>query len=1058
MPLKVFGQLTQCSSSGLADRARSVGGRFLKNRVLSLRLIGFATGWVAFLAVALLPSGGRAVSAGTLDTSFNVSNKVTGSIQAMALQPDGKVIIGGGFSYYDGVWRQGLARVNADASLDLGFDPGNLVATSVRALFLYPNGKVLVAGGFSGGGRNRIARLNSNGTLDPSFDPGAGPNSDVFSLVVQPDGKIVIGGIFTSVAGQSHVRLARLYDDGTLDTNFVASADNDVHALILQPDGKLIVGGWFSHLNGTSSAFLARLDSAGGVDMSFVSSLGLPVECVDLQSNGRVLAGGLFAFSNGATLARVMPGGSLDIGFSAAITSWVQAVRVQEDGRVLIGGAFTTVNGISRPYMARLYSDGSTDPSFSATIDNTVNGIVIQPDGRFIVSGGFGTVEGVHEQGLARLFGDDQSASPSVYLNGTAFRAYQSDASVTIPVFRSGNTNLSVSVQYATSDLEAQAGPDYVSTSGTLNFAAGEVARSITVPLLNDGEIENSERFSLRLTNAVGGTLGASTNATITVLGVNSVVQIVTPDLVANELAGQLTLSLSRQVTNLTSSVLCSSVDGTALAGVHFSNLAQTVTFAPGQLSNTVTLTLLDDTNPGPDRSFTVKIDNPANTQIGARSNMTIVLIDNDAAGHPAFGLNGNVNALAASGDGSVILGGSFISINGTPRYRLGKVLDGGKLDHGFDSGTGLDSAVSALLAQADGKIVCGGSFTSFSGVPRNRIVRVNADGSLDNSFTPGIGANSLVRALAPAPEGGFYAAGSFTSYGGVARLGLARINANGSLNTNFVPQIPPSSFSFNPRCVATQSDGRVLVGADSNLGNTNILLRLNPDGSRDTTFTNSISISFVNAQINSLAVQPDGKLLVGGRFSLTGAGITRLNTNGSPDSTFIVSNGVSGGTILKLLLLTNGQMIAVGSFTIYAGKPRSNIVRINSNGSIDLSFASGVGADSSILDIVQLPGDRFAIGGLFRKFASFPRYSFAILDSSGLLMTRVEIESFAVSTTELQLGIAVEPEMPFQVLSASDLKIWQLLYTNQLHTPFTNLFLPKPADTERFFRILQTR
>jgi len=274
-------------------------------------------------------------------------------------------------------------------------------------------------------------------------------------------------------------------------------------------------------------------------------------------------------------------------------------------------------------------------------------------------------------------------------------------------------------------------------------------------------------------------------------------------------------------------------------------------------------------------------------------------------------------------------------------------------------------------------------------------------------------------------------------------------------VNTNFVPQIPASSTTFGVLCLATQAGGGLLVGSDNSFGsNTNVCLRFNPDGSRDTSFTNRISAGpFSVVQINSMVPQPDGRIIVGGRF--IPGGILRLNTNGSVDATFTASGGVSSGTILKLLSLTNGQVIAVGSFATYAGVPRSNIVRINSNGSIDSSFVPGLGADGPIRDIAQVAGNRFVVGGSFRKFAGLPRYGFAILDSSGSLITRVEFESFA-ATGNLHFGMAIEPETPLQLLASPNFTNWQVIYSNLFPQRFVNLALPNLGGEKQFFRIKQ--
>ncbi len=138
---------------------------------------------------------------------------------------------------------------------------------SVASVTLQPDGKVLIAGGFTmvnGVSRTRIARLNSDGSLDTSFLSGmSGANAAVVSVALQPDGKVLIGGYFTEVNGVSRNRIARLNDDGSLDTTFLngmTGADrNGVVSVALQPDGRVLVGGGFLSVNSVLSPFIARL-------------------------------------------------------------------------------------------------------------------------------------------------------------------------------------------------------------------------------------------------------------------------------------------------------------------------------------------------------------------------------------------------------------------------------------------------------------------------------------------------------------------------------------------------------------------------------------------------------------------------------------------------------------------------------------------------------------------------------------------------------------------------------------------------------------------------------
>src|SRR5450432_2593792 len=182
------------------------------------------------------------------------------TVRALAVQPDGKIIVGGFFTTLGGggtgtTTRNFIGRLNADGTLDTSFDPG--ADNLVRTLAVQADGRILVGGDFStlgGGGtgtttRNHIGRLNPDGTLDTSFDPGA--NGTVRALAVQADGKILVGGDFTTLGGggtgtTTRNFIGRLNPDGTIDTSFDPGADNIVRTVAVQTDGKALVGGDFT--------------------------------------------------------------------------------------------------------------------------------------------------------------------------------------------------------------------------------------------------------------------------------------------------------------------------------------------------------------------------------------------------------------------------------------------------------------------------------------------------------------------------------------------------------------------------------------------------------------------------------------------------------------------------------------------------------------------------------------------------------------------------------------------------------------------------------------------
>src|SRR5262249_345840 len=152
-----------------------------------------------------------------IDSAFNPA--VNDSVNAIIVQPDGNIVIGGYFT----APRNRIARVKVDGSLDSAFNPD--ANDFAFAMATQADGKILVAGGFTGPNRgatarNRIARLNPDGSVDNAFDPNA--NDIVYGVAVQADGKILIGGAFTTLNGGAITRnhIARLNANGTIDMAF----------------------------------------------------------------------------------------------------------------------------------------------------------------------------------------------------------------------------------------------------------------------------------------------------------------------------------------------------------------------------------------------------------------------------------------------------------------------------------------------------------------------------------------------------------------------------------------------------------------------------------------------------------------------------------------------------------------------------------------------------------------------------------------------------------------------------------------------------------------------
>ncbi|MBK8037608.1 MAG: choice-of-anchor D domain-containing protein [Verrucomicrobiaceae bacterium] len=353
------------------------------------------------------------------------ANIVGDRVLAMAMQPDGKMLLGGSFTSVLGVPRANIARLNVDGTLDMGFDPKT--DGVVYAVAVQPDGKVLVGGSFgtlqpngavSATVRQHLARVHADGTLDAAFDPKA--DSHVRSILPQPDGKVLVAGDFTSMqpngaaSATPRAYVARLLADGSLDAGFTPNANDVVYALALQYDQKILLGGDFTTLQGTGAAsftnrrYIARLNADGTLDASFDPKANGTVFALAEQSDGKLLMGGAFTTlqPNGAPssvtrnyIARVNATGTLDTGFNPSANGSVFSLARQANGRLLLGGAFTGLqpNGAAvatvRNYLARLNSDGTLDASFDPNANGLVYGIALQDDGRVLVGGELTTLQ-----------------------------------------------------------------------------------------------------------------------------------------------------------------------------------------------------------------------------------------------------------------------------------------------------------------------------------------------------------------------------------------------------------------------------------------------------------------------------------------------------------------------------------------------------------------------------------------------------------------------------------------------------------------------------------------
>ncbi len=280
------------------------------------------------------------------------------------------------FSAHNSLFAQPSLNDSTFNTADVGFGNANLFNHNVSKIEVLPNGKILIAGAFTmynGISVKRIIRLNQDGSLDTTFNKVPTINNSIHDFAVQPDGKIVIGGVFSPNSTITN-RCARLNIDGSLDSTFNIGTGPQfwVASVAIQPDGKIILGGIFTTFNGSPYNGLIRLNSNGSIDTSFNIGSGVngqPLSIV-IQPNGKIIIAGSFSSYNGYvahSVARINANGSFDTTFNASSStnSHFYKVVLQADGKLLLCGNFYVGIGVGSSGIFRLTSNGTTDTSFN---------------------------------------------------------------------------------------------------------------------------------------------------------------------------------------------------------------------------------------------------------------------------------------------------------------------------------------------------------------------------------------------------------------------------------------------------------------------------------------------------------------------------------------------------------------------------------------------------------------------------------------------------------------------------------------------------------------------
>jgi uncharacterized delta-60 repeat protein len=699
-----------------------------------------------------------AKAAGEVDPSFNpVVQKIGGSGRVIAIQPDGKILVGGNFTIANRVERSGIARFNTDGSLDTSFNPnadiiGSFYGGLVNAIKIQPDGKILIGGSFTSVGdalHKSIARLNADGTIDNTFVTEtfftSGINGTVNDIEIRADGKIFAAGTFTydDNSGNTRFRNVALFNpNGSPDTSFYYDGPDGVMDLAVLPDNRILVGG---------SVFLQRRNANGTGEFGY--TINGAVNSIVVLPNGEILIGGGFTQYNGFSqgkIAKITLDGLLNASFNqngAGFDNTVSRIAVAPDGKIVVGGVFNTFNGINRRRVARLNADGSLDTNFNyVPAENNTNvwDVKVQSDGKVIVSDSLspaGTV--INRRDVKRLNTDGSL-----------------DASFGVVSFSSYGT------VYDVLPL-----PDGKILIGGNFDAVNEVPRDTLARLNADGTVDTSFNAGNIPCCGVAAVfaIALQSNGKILIGGNFGMLRLNTD--------GSIDSTAQFNSYNFSGRVRAIVVqpDGKILVGsdsgiVRFNTDTSRDTSFNATANSTVEDILLQ-----PDGKILI---GGGFTQVNGVNRGRIARLGADGSLDPSFnppgGANNTIETIALQPDGKIIIGGMFTAVNGANRDYLARLNADGSLDNGFVANA--NYFVHSVALQAAGRIVIGGEFTVLNNTPRRRYARVNSDGSLDTLFNVGSGANIYIYDVALQTDGAILLGGNFTRVNNNSRIGVVRL------------------------------------------------------------------------------------------------------------------------------------------------------------------------------------------------------------------------------------------------------------------------------------------
>lgn len=686
---------------------------------------------------------------------------------------------------------------------------------------------------------------------------------------------------------------------------------------------------------------LARLNADGSTDMDFDVGSGpdQAVNSVVVLTTGTVVAGGDFDAVDGTArpgLAVLDSTGVLVDTDIAAGDGNVHALSLQADGKTIVGGDFLTIGGSEHVRLGRINSVFEVEPSFTPSATAfPVYALANQEDGKILVGGAFSTINGVARSGMARLYNDVPIDTLSVISVSEVFWE------------RAGS---SPELEYVNFYVIAPGDPDWTLLGPGVRDAGGWRITGLTLPSEGDVEVRGFPHSTSSQGAVVqgvpfeiapeiqveqpAGTILVDASSTVTFPTTQTGGEQILTFTIRNIGKDDLELDSPTPVTLATGTSYSIVAQPSPLTITPGSSVTFQVRFYPttaGTKNDTLSIGS-DDTDEDP---FTVALTGVATPGPGSR----------DTTFQPVF--NGTVGTTAEDPLNRILFGGSFTSLNSSVRNRIARILSSGLVDSTLSPS--FSNSVTCVAVQEDGMIVVGGAFTQKNGVTRNRIARMTDTGALDTSFNPN--ANGIVWSLDINAAGQILVSGEFTRIGGVDCTGVAVLSPTGSV-VRAITGVPLSGGT--PRVARFQSDGKIVVAAYTNV------YRFLSTGVQD--FATPVG----GAGSYALALQSDGKILVGGSFTTLGGEAKlrygRINADGTVDTGFTcdANNSVNG-----ICAQADGTAVVGGFFTTFGGGTSARAARSLAAGGEDDTFVSAITA-GNVTGVSILEDGKPVINGSF--------------------------------------------------------------------------------------------